>query len=126
MGSSLGKDPKNWSPSPGGEEAGLEEFESVKPGEDIPEAVDIGAVAVGMDGRTATLASRAEALSCVGDLQRSRSSCCTSEISVDTDGGVTDGGVTGALRIFVFESGSVRTIVAAADWNSVCAEVLSV
>jgi len=71
------------------------------------------------------LASRAEALSCVGDLHRSLSSCCANEISVDTDGGVTDGGVTGVLRIFVFESGSVRIIVAAAEWKFSWAEVLS-
>ena len=65
---------------------------------------------MGTEGRTATLARRAEARSCVGDLQRSISSCCI-EMSVDTDGGVTDGGVTGCLRIFVLESGRVRTIV---------------
>lgn len=77
----------------------------------MPDAVGIGAVAVGTEGNTATLARRAEARSCVGDLQRSLSSCCIEEMSVDTDGGVTDGGVTGALRILFLESGSVRTIV---------------
>lgn len=92
----------------------MEELDSVREGEDRQDAVGIGAVAGGIGGKTATLASSADALSCVGDLHRSLSSCCT-KISVDTDGGVTEGGVSGALLILVFESGNVRTIVAAAE-----------
>lgn len=53
----------------------MDEFEEVRPGEHIPDEVAMGAVELGTKGRTATFASRAEAVRCDGDLHRSLSSC---------------------------------------------------
>jgi hypothetical protein len=75
--------------------------------------VRIGAVGCGIAGY-ATFAKRADARCEQGDLHLSRSSCCSDEMSVVTDGGVTEGGVTAALLTFgesILDSGSESCIV---------------